>query len=210
MELLKCSKCGQMLPDDRFSPQKDCTDRRGRTSQCKACRAQRIKEYRHVNNVCRPLSEAKDSSSYLGVYVSERVLSEYFDNIIKMPYGNPGYDFTCGRGFKIDVKSACLQYRRGHSPCWIFKIKRNKIADYFLCLGFDDRDHLNPKKIWLIPGKEISHRATISISLGSHRLDQFERPIDKVVACCNVMKNQKEWPRIENFKYNLDLIYFAQ
>ena len=188
--LLRCSRCGQMLSDDRFSPDKRNTGRRGRESRCKACHTQQINEYRYANNIRRPLSEAKDSAPYLGVYVAERVLSKYFDNIIKMPYGNPGYDFVCGKGFKIDAKSACLQYQRGHSPRWKFNINRNKVADHFLCLGFDDRDHLSPKKIWLIPGAEISHHVNISISSTSHRFDKYERPIDKVIACCNAMKSE--------------------
>ena len=192
MELLKCTRCGQTLPENSFQMDRRNTGRHGRVSWCRACKNQQKNQSRHERGIHRPLAEAKESASYLGVYVAERVLSRYFDNIIKMPYGNPGYDFACGKGFKIDVKSSCLQYRRGHSPRWNFRINQNKIADHFLCLGFDDRDHLNPKKIWLIPGKEISHREAISISLGSHRFDKYERSIDEVVACCDVLKCQKE------------------
>jgi len=146
MELLKCSRCGKEIPDSMFSLNKKNVGRRGRSSWCKVCHTRYINEYRYANNIRRPLQEAKDSASYLGVYVAERVLSKYFDNIIKMPYGNPGYDFICGKGFKIDVKSACLYYQRGCYPYWEFHIKRNNAADYFLCLGFDSRDMLNPQK----------------------------------------------------------------
>ncbi len=189
VELLKCSRCGQTLPENSFWVDQGNTGRHGRKSWCRACYNHRRNQWRHERGIVRPLADAKDSPTYLGCYVAERVLANYFDHVERMPYGNPGYDFICGRGFKIDAKSSCLRYQRGRSPRWQFNINRNKVADHFLCLGFDNRDQLNPKKIWLIPGIEVSNQRSISIGLTSHRFDKYEKPIDKVIACCNAMKN---------------------
>lgn len=52
-----------------------------------------------------PLGENRSCASFLGVCVAEKVLDGYFDNLVRMPYGNVGYDYVCGKGFKIDVKT---------------------------------------------------------------------------------------------------------
>ena len=169
-------------------------------SRCKSCKRAKSKEwsdshpgrlveYRHSRGINRPLSEAKETPAYLGVYVAERALSKFFDNIQRMPTNNPKFDFLCGRGFKIDVKSSCL--RRGErKACWEFEIKRNEIADYFLCLAFDNREDLNPMHVWLIPGKMVCHLRMLAICGGPKSLSKwtkYERPMDSVVACCSVM-----------------------
>lgn len=91
----------------------------------------------------------KYCSMYLGVYIAENVLSDIFENVRWMDFGNKGYDFVCDREYKIDVKSTCNEE---HS--WRFIIKKNKIADYFLMIAFDNRENLKPLHIWLIKGDE--------------------------------------------------------
>lgn len=100
-------------------------------------------------------------------------MEKIFENTKRMPFGNKGYDFVCGKGFKIDVKCSTMYdiktvrkirnkevitYKKG----WKFNIRRNKTADYFLCIAIDDRDNLNVIYIWLIKGDEIlvGHRLT--------------------------------------------------
>jgi hypothetical protein len=139
------------------------------------------------------MATAKDTAAWLGVYIAEKVLSGFFDNIIRMPTGNPGYDFICGRGFKIDVKSACLLHRRGNRHSWCFVIRRNIIPDYFLCLGFDDRDNLEPQHVWLIPGKDVNHMSAVNITNSSRCLpkwSKYERPLDRVISCCNKIRER--------------------
>jgi Mor family transcriptional regulator len=127
-----------------------------------------------------------ECSSYLGIYISEQVLSKIYTNVEKMPYGHQGYDFICGKGHKIDVKSSCLY----DNLRWSFGIKRNTTADYFLCLGFDNRDDLNPQHIWLIPGNVINDKVGLSISKSTiEKWEEYEQPIDKVIMYCNDMKN---------------------
>lgn len=95
----------------------------------------------------------KKCSTFLGCNIAERVLSHVFKDVQRMPYGNKGYDFVCNKGFKIDVKSSCLHSNQYNN--YLFVIKHNKIADYFLLIGFDNRDDLNPRHIWLIKSTEL-------------------------------------------------------
>ena len=125
---------------------------------------------------------------YLGIVVAERVLAEVFNNTKRMPYGNPDYDFICGQGYKIDVKSSCL---RNGGKYWAFSISRNTVADYFLCLAFDDRDSLTPMHLWIVPGRDINHLHVASISKRS--IDKWKKyeltnKINQVIDCCNNMK----------------------
>ena len=133
-----------------------------------------------VNNKCCP--------DYLGVTVAEKVLSKVFKNVQRMPMNNPGFDFICGRGYKIDVKSACKLKDRN---TWMFCINHNRIAGYFLVLAFDNRDDLNPLHVWLIPGRAVNHLSILAISLSTiEKWSQYELigKLDKVIACCNIMK----------------------
>ena len=133
----------------------------------------------------RPFTENRDCSSFLGVHVAERVLSRVFKDVKRMPMHNPGYDFICNRGKRIDVKSACLVKRK----YWMFSIKRNAVPDYFLCIAFDNREDLNPVHIWLIPGNEINHLMGTTICPSTiHKWDQYRLDISKVVSCCDTMK----------------------
>lgn len=149
----------------------------------------------HANGKVRPMSEAKDCSMYLGVFVAERALSKYFNHVKRMPYSNPGYDFECDRGFKIDAKSACL-YNYNHekrTAAWYVRIRKNVVADYFMVLLFNNRNDLEPMHLYLIPGRAINHLDTLSITNSPRslaRLAQYERPLDKVVSCCSEMR---EW-----------------
>jgi hypothetical protein len=141
----------------------------------------------HENGSRRPLSEAKDCAQYLGVYIAERALSNFFDNIQRMPANNPGYDFICGKGFKIDAKSSCIRIRKRYTPHWQFKIMKNEIADYFILLAFDNRESLEPQHVWLIPGNVINHLTGVTIhntQKGLAKYAQYEKPLDKVYSCC--------------------------
>jgi hypothetical protein len=136
------------------------------------------------------MSENRACASFLGVHVAERVLSHIFKDVTRMHYGNPGYDFICRHGYKVDVKSSC---RRTHSENradnWMFSINKNRVADYFLCLAFDSRESLNPEHVWLIPADNINDRMGVGISTSTiHKWNEFEQPIDQVVTCCDMMR----------------------
>lgn len=128
--------------------------------------------------------------TYLGVIIAEKILSKIFKKVKVMPYNNCGYDFVCGKDYKIDVKSACKPRHGRYLDRWTFHIHKNKIADYFLCLAFDNRDDLNPQYLWLIPGNILNNNISITISKTTlDKWEQYEQPLDKVISCCNTMKN---------------------
>lgn len=135
------------------------------------------------------MSTNRDCSSFLGCHIAERVLSQMFNNSVEvMPYGHKGYDFICGRDYKIDCKSSCLRTDK-KQEYWAFDIKRNDEADFFLCLAFDNRDDLKPIHCWLIPGGDINNLSGISIREST--LDKwlkYEQPLNKILSCCNEIR----------------------
>lgn len=190
--MLVCSSCHAALPESEFN--RDNHSKRGRQYRCRECN--RISST--ISNRARgelPMADNRSCSSFLGVLVAEQALSRFFDNITRMPYGNRGFDFVCGKGYKIDVKSSCMYYStpRAHTKSWKFTPRRNKVPDYFLLLAFDSRASLVPMHVWLVPGNVINDRGAIRITdcpTSLARLAAYERPLDKVVACCTAMREK--------------------
>lgn len=209
----ECRVCGVGLNEDNWYPSR----RNGNRRICKGCDLKQSQAWNRDNperahNSSRlwtkanpekkkasaikytrkkgaiPYNENQECSSFLGVHVAERVLSRVFKDVERMPMNNPNYDFICNRGKKIDVKSACLNHsKRGHR--WQFHIKKNTVADYFLCLAFDNRDDLNPLHLWLIPGSVVNQSDSLSISLSTtNKLKEYELDVCKVVKCCAVVR----------------------
>ena len=128
-------------------------------------------------------------ASYLGVHIAERLLKHIYKNVEQMPYGNPGYDFICGKGYKVDVKSSCL--RTNWNGNWIFHIFKNTIADYFIFVAFDNRNDLNIEHVWIVPGYIVNDKTGISISKSNiDNWKQYEQSIDQFMTCCNIMKGE--------------------
>jgi len=147
------------------------------------------------------MAENRECSMFLGVHVAERVIRSVFKNVKMMPPRNHGYDLICDRG-KIDVKAACLCKQREyfyepgygikrdrHPGRWNFVINRNTVANYFLCIAFDNRRNLNPQHLWLLPGNKFNHLKGASIGESTvHKWDQYRLDIGKVVASCDKLK----------------------
>jgi len=160
-------------------------------------RKERLRECNYDVRRCLPMSENKDCSLYLGVHTAERVLAHVFkkENVERMPNGHKGYDFICGKGKKVDVKSSSLYI--GNE--WIFAIKCNKIAEQFLLLAFGER-HYNdenpkPMQLWLIPNdviirnREFWDRTGIQIKNTPEGLREFEKyelkeGLEHIIECC--------------------------
>lgn len=141
-------------------------------------RARKPKARRPTNTKSPPI--------YLGCEIAEKVLSKVFNDVKVMPYGNPGFDLICNKGKKIDVKGACKGKNRNR---WLFNIKKNTIADFFLCVAFDNRKSLVPLHLWLLPSNEVKDKKGASISPGTiHKWDKFKLDISKTLQCCNQMK----------------------
>lgn len=207
-----CTKCNRELPVDCFH--KNRAQRDGLANWCKEdyakyrrteqykeyrreyahahkdARTKQNREYRHRTGKFRPFDKSPECNQYLGIHIAERVLSGYFDNVVRMPITNPGYDFICKKGYKIDIKSACsYRVKPTHQRSWTFGIKKNTIADYFLCLAFDSRESLNPLHIWLFPGGAVNTRRIVRIYEGVlGKWAEFERPIGCVIDRCNELK----------------------
>ena len=148
---------------------------------------------RRYANGGRSMSDNRECTVFLGVHVAENVLSKMFNDVEVMPYKNPGYDFICNKGKKIDAKSSCTRVRDGRSNSWAFGIKKNKIADYFLCLALDNREDLTPLHIWLIPSDEVNNNVKVSISESViDKWDKYKLDIGNVTACCNEMRSHNE------------------
>ena len=141
----------------------------------------------------KPASENKSCSSYLGCVIAETVLAHEFPGFIRMPYGNPNYDYDCPKGFKIDVKSSCRGYLKNGSNRWSFNMRRNKVPHFFICIAWKDRESLIPEHLWLIPGYLINGKMGIGIldtvkSLA--KWSKYERPLGNVLNCCDKMRER--------------------
>jgi hypothetical protein len=160
--------------------------RSGKNIFVKKCKATQLREYKHKNGV-KAMSENKDCPAYLGVHIAEQMLSKVFKDIEVMPYGYKGYDFICNKGKKIDVKCASLVNKN----TFVFNIKRNTIADYFLCLAVDNRADLNPMYAWLLPSDKVGHLTSASTRLSKiKKWDAYKLDIDKLTTCCNELRNK--------------------
>lgn len=191
----RCSKCHEMQPIENFWVRKSGKRSGDVFSWCKTCVMDFSKEWKHRTGRQQSMETNRDCSVFLGVNIAERALSRFFDHIERMVYGNRGFDFICGRGYKIDVKSGCVILERGKSPYWKFTTRKNEIADYFLLLAFDSRELLEPQHVWLVPSATVNDRSSIKISNIASSLSkwtQYERPLDKLIACCNIMKEEQE------------------
>jgi len=185
----KCGVCDSELNDDTWRP----SDKHANHLICKEC-ANRYVRHRYASiphvhikrkRARQPMSVNKKCALFLGVHIAEQVLANVFEHVERMPIHNPGYDFVCSKGKKIDVKSSCVN-KDGR---WRFKINQNRVPDFFLALAFDNRKKLNPKHMWLIPRDEICHKRAVSIAPSTAgKWDEYKLDIEKVITCCNEMR----------------------
>ena len=208
----KCSKCGISKPLDEFHNQKD--GKYGKRADCKKCNIEHSKQYAQEHKVeikkyqknyrqnnkekirtqrgSKSMYEDKSSNQWLGIVIGERLCRHLFKDVEVMPFGNPKFDIVCNRGKKIDVKIAVITFNHGKNPRWIFNIRRNTTADFFICVAFDNRIDLNPLHLWMIPGKEVNHKTKEIISPSRiHKWDKWERDINNAQLCCTEMKKEK-------------------
>ena len=190
-----CRKCGIGLNGENWN---QC-HHKAHSHICKKCHVEQGSLWRKANpgkakakwtrtnrmNGMRPFDENRECPQFLGVHIAERVLSHVFKDVERMPILNRGYDFICNQGKRIDVKSSCL-WKNG---CWGFHIEHNTIADYFLCLAFDNRKDLTPLHAWLIPGHVVNHLKKPVISPNTiHKWNKYRLDISKVSACCDALR----------------------
>lgn len=205
MDMKLCDRCNKNKPLHEFYIHKD-KGREGKLVQpCKKCIGISHKKWQSANpgystkrdhrvGRYRPMSENRNCASWLGIFVAEKALSKFFKNIVRMPNGNRGFDFLCNHGKKIDVKSSCLYYPKdGRVPFWLWSIRGNDKADFFLLIAFNDRTNLKPIHVWLIPGYVINTKQSFSISVkeGVDKWKKYEKPLGEVIKCCNQMRENE-------------------
>lgn len=166
---------------------------------CKKCESKRVNEYNHTHGNNLPMSHNTSCSSFLGVHIAEGLLNNFFKNEVeRMPYGNSGYDFICGKGYKVDVKSSCIRQQRQNGRknthvCWGFGIRKNTIAEYFICIAFDNREDLNVLHAWMIPGEDVNNKTGISISPNTiNKWIHYEIDSTSISDCCNALNSFKD------------------
>ena len=191
----RCRVCDELLTDENWSPSR----RKTNNYICKKCQSEQARLWNKENpdkmkanntrhrrkNGVLSMDENKDCASYLGVHITEGLLKNIFKDVVMMPYGNPGFDFICNKDKLIDSKSSCLS-----GGGWLFHINLNVIADFFVCVAFDNREDLNVLHVWMIPGSEINHLTGASISPSTvHKWDHYKLDVNKASSCCNEMKD---------------------
>ncbi len=126
---------------------------------------------------------------------------ETFEDPIKMPNGNQGFDWICKKGEKMDHKGSCLTYFEDVTPIWVYGIGYNNIADWFILSAWDNRESLNPLHIWIfhkndiVRGRKFWRRDSFSITNTPEKLKEFEKyevtdRLDKLKELCNESKDQ--------------------
>lgn len=165
--------------------------------------AERAKINRWKRGVQRPIEEAKDSGPYFGICIGEKYISKTFDNPKMMPYGNPGYDWICKNGLKIQLECRCLcdnTCSPGANPQFKFThIDYNKVADVFILSGWKDRESLEPlfvlafKKDDIVRGEPFWMRNSLSITNSPGGLAEFKdfevtNKLDKLKEMCKDIK----------------------
>ena len=163
--------------------------------------AEKVKEWTHETGRRLPKEFNEDCSAHFGEF-TENIMIQTFENAKKMPYGNPGFDWTCKNGDKIDNKGVCLVCIQGKSQRWVFSIKYNNIAEWFILSAWDNRDSLNPLHVWIFhkndifKGKKFWRRDTVTIidsPKGLMRFKEYEVTdrLDKLKELCNKKKKKK-------------------
>lgn len=186
----QCRVCEVELTDDNW---RTC-DNKTNNRICIECAHRHERYLRAMHPIVRtkrkrapkPMSENRQCTLFLGVHVAEQLLAKVFKNVERMPINNPGYDFICNMGKKIDVKASCLNKDKR----WKFKIRCNQVADFFLMIAFSDRYRLTPKHVWLIPREDVGQVQSISTARSTvHKWDKYELNIDRVAACCTELRS---------------------
>lgn len=184
-----CAKCGKSLPSSEFCKNK--ANRVGLSTYCKKHLHEYNKNLEKSKPDYVPMSENRYCAEFLGCHVNETILSKVFKDVKMMPYANPGYDFLCAKNKKIDCKSATLLHPKNENgeDFWNFHIRHNVMADYFLLVGYDNREDLNPLRCWIIPGYLLNGKETLAIRINDTKWNECERKIDDVIDKCNLMKD---------------------
>lgn len=139
-----------------------------------------------------PIKENRKDRRFIGIYIGENAVAKIYEASKRMPYFNPGYDIICPKGYKIDVKSTVLSRYNTFG----FAINKNKIADYFALVAFNNIIELIPIHIWIIKsdenidGKTVNQLYKLAIINEPRYLDKYSKyeKLDKLDILKNLCK----------------------
>lgn len=156
-------------------------------------RKERRNEYEWAVGIRSPMSDNKDCSAHFGIYKGEELFKKFLEDVVfeyveKTDYHDGGIDFKCksvrqefidrypqfrlerNKEYKIQLKVRCLR-RRNKNSWWDFThIDYNNVPDYFILVGWDNRECLQPMYVWMfhkddiIRGKSFWTRRTLTIT----------------------------------------------
>lgn len=152
---------------------------------------EQLKEWRYKTGRSLPAEDNPECSSYFGDF-TESLMIQTFEDVIKMPYGNPGFDWICKNGDKIDNKGVCLGYNIYNNwSGWRFTIRYNNIADWFILSAWDNRSSLNPLHVWAFHKNDM-----VKYRIGNQNV--LKRFCDReLIAIPNTPEGLKEFEKYE-------------
>lgn len=151
----------------------------------------RNRGYSHEAGKYLPIEFNDDSNANFGIYKGEKIFKRFleeniFEEVIesgKMTRDggidlfckNPKQEFVNKHShmrlerdkiYKFQLTMSCVidGYR------WVFHIRCNNIADYFILCGWDDRHNMNPIHIWIIHKDEMVRKGT---RLGWYKMEKM-------------------------------------
>lgn len=160
------------------------------------------REWLYETGKCLPKEINENCSLWFGEFISQNYVMETFENPIKMHNGNPGFDWICKKGEKIDHKGACLTYIiDANWSGWVFGIEYNNIADWFILSAWDSRDSLVPLHVWIFHKNDIIRerkfwrRDSFSITDTPKKLKELEKwevtnRLEKLKELCDKSKEE--------------------
>jgi len=171
------------------------------------------------NGICEPVEFNVDCTSYFGIEQGEKLfvvfLKDIFDDVKWMGgKRDGGIDFICRnpkkefidkypnlklekeKDYKIQLRMRCLE---SGNVGWNFAVEFND-ADYFIFVGWDNRNDLNIMHIWMINryeiirGRQLWERRKMIITDNSVGLETFLQyelidELEKLKTYCNKMKD---------------------
>ena len=160
---------------------------------------ERINEQKRIasrKNGVLPWSKIKHFR--LGLYI-EQTIAAMFGSVTE-PYDTPDIDFICPNGYKMQVKAASIVLFRGN-PRWVFHIRKNIIADYFILVAVNKIDDINkedfkPRHIWMMKGNILNKRHSVSKTPSRvSKWDKYsimEEYENRFTVCCSMIKRDNE------------------
>lgn len=169
--------------------------------------AERHREWEHETGRSLPMKENENCHAHFGEF-TENLMIQTFEDPIRMPPNNPGFDWKCKNEEKIDNKGARI---KDGNTRWIFHIRYNNIADWFILSAWDNRCSLTPLYVWAfhrddmvkykVGGGYILNkfwkRESFSIPNNPKGLKEFEkyeinRRLEKLKELCNRKKENEK------------------